>query len=87
MASALIDAVVIAPFQVVVDGVSYGPGQTAQVLPALASQWRSYGWVTCDALPPEPDPNRAMFIPSPDDREDSVTVTLANGQLTGGRSK
>ncbi len=37
---------VVEPFQVVLDGTVYAPGDAVEVPQALADEWRQAGWVT-----------------------------------------
>ena len=46
MADNTVDLTVSAPFQVVLDGKAYAPGETVSAPPAIATQWINYGWAT-----------------------------------------
>jgi hypothetical protein len=41
-----VEVTVSAPFQVVLDGVAYAPGDKLSAPPSTAELWTSYGWVT-----------------------------------------
>lgn len=46
MAAKTVEVTVTAPFQVVLEGVAYAPGETLQAPPSTATQWITYGWVS-----------------------------------------
>lgn len=46
MATDTVEVTVSAPFQVVLDGVAYAPGETLSAPPSTVTQWTAYGWVT-----------------------------------------
>jgi hypothetical protein len=46
VAGKAVEVTVIAPFQVVLEGVAYAPGETLSAPPSIAAQWTAYGWVS-----------------------------------------
>lgn len=45
MATDTVEVKVSAPFQVVLEGKAYAPGETLEAPPSVATQWIAYGWV------------------------------------------